>query len=203
MSIADLAHPRRVDFGERVTYKLTVANLGASSATGVQVADTLAAGTKFKKASAGCVAATGVVTCDVGTVASGGSSIVKIVVLARKAGDAINTASVTISETDTDPSNDSAVASTFVRAKVKVSIHDHGRRINGRLRANDVICKPGHNKVVLFAADKRSGAGKKVDVDRTNRRGRYAFRLHGEQGGFFHTQSKRTPNCSMGESRTV
>jgi uncharacterized repeat protein (TIGR01451 family) len=203
VSIDTRAHKRRVDFGDHVSYTLTLANLGPSSATGVEVLDTLAAGMKFKSASVGCVEATGVVTCNLGTIAPGGSLIVKIVVRAHKAGAAINMASVSIGETDTDASNDSAQMSTFVRAKVNVSIHNHGQRINGRLRANDTICKPGHNKVVLFGAKKRSGAGKRIDAVRANPRGRYGFRLHGEQARFFHTQAKHTAKCSMAESRTV
>ncbi|HYF72041.1 MAG TPA: choice-of-anchor A family protein, partial [Nocardioides sp.] len=59
--------------GDLVTYGLKVENVGLSTATGVVVTDTLPAGVTFDSASAPCTQAAGVVTCNLGDLAVGGT----------------------------------------------------------------------------------------------------------------------------------
>jgi uncharacterized repeat protein (TIGR01451 family) len=93
ISISDTPDP--VSAGELITYTLSVNNVGPDGAMGVTVVDTLPGGTTFDHASAGCVEAGGIVTCDVGTLASGASAEITIVVMAPSTGGGItNSATV-------------------------------------------------------------------------------------------------------------
>lgn len=71
------------DGGDLVTYTLLVENVGTSPATGVVVKDVLPAGVTFDSASSPCTFASGTVTCNVGTIAPGGSTTLWIKVVAN------------------------------------------------------------------------------------------------------------------------
>src|SRR5439155_17886069 len=65
----------------QITYTLIGRNNGPNASSGVFFTDTLPAGTTFAGGSAGCTeTSSGVVTCDLGTVASGDSVSATIVV---------------------------------------------------------------------------------------------------------------------------
>ena len=68
-----------------VVYTLTASNAGPNDATGVTITDSLPAGLDFLDASPGCENNNGTVTCDVGTIASGGNASVTIAVLTTAA----------------------------------------------------------------------------------------------------------------------
>ncbi|HUP28998.1 MAG TPA: Ig-like domain repeat protein, partial [Usitatibacter sp.] len=78
--------------GKDVMYTVTVTNNGPAGATGVNVSDTLPAGSTFVWASQGCTRAGGTVTCNVGSLAVNASRTVKVVVRPASAGTATNTA---------------------------------------------------------------------------------------------------------------
>lgn len=69
ITVNKIASDDRVRKGDKVTFTLTPANLGAGSATGVTISDPLPAGAEFVSASPGCSysAGTNTVTCVVGT----------------------------------------------------------------------------------------------------------------------------------------
>jgi uncharacterized repeat protein (TIGR01451 family) len=107
-----------VTTGQNLTYTLTVVNHGPADATGVTVVDTLPAGVTFVSAAASqgnCAEVSGVVTCNLGTLANGANATVTIVVAATLEGTIINTATVTSDATDPDPTNNSDDAQTTVQ----------------------------------------------------------------------------------------
>jgi uncharacterized repeat protein (TIGR01451 family) len=105
-------------FGEPMFYTLTVENAGPDSAANVVVTDNLPAAFSFDSASASpsgsCAESSGVVTCDLGDIASGASATVTINGTPNGSGAMSNTASVTSDAADPDPSNDSDTESTTV-----------------------------------------------------------------------------------------
>jgi uncharacterized repeat protein (TIGR01451 family) len=101
--------------GEVFTYTLLVTNFGPQDATGVTVVDPLPAGVTYVSASAGCVEAAGIVTCDVGDLASAGVAELTIVVTAPDVvGTITNTATVTGNEHDPVPDNNTSTQDTTV-----------------------------------------------------------------------------------------
>jgi uncharacterized repeat protein (TIGR01451 family) len=115
---ADLAvtkvAPATVLTGETFTYTIEVVNNGPDDATGVEVEDTLPAGVTFVSASAGCVEAAGVVTCDVGDLAALETAMIDIVVTSPAAGNLVNNVTVAGNEADPDLANNAAFAGTTV-----------------------------------------------------------------------------------------
>jgi len=75
------AAPPTVDAGERLTYTIQITNEGPSDATGVVVTDDLPSGVYFVSSLPGpptCTEYEGIVTCDLGTLASGAAETVVI-----------------------------------------------------------------------------------------------------------------------------
>jgi len=73
------AGPANVTPGNTITWTITVTNNGPNPSSGATLSDTLPAGVTFQSASAGCANGAGVVTCTLGTIASGASTQVEIV----------------------------------------------------------------------------------------------------------------------------
>jgi uncharacterized repeat protein (TIGR01451 family) len=96
--------PSSVQAGQTATYTLVVTNDGPSDATGVTISDPLHQGLTFVSANpsqGSCSEASGTVTCQLGTVPSGGSAQVEIVVRADSSAASTsldNTATVTSNE---------------------------------------------------------------------------------------------------------
>lgn len=110
--------PDPVRAGQDLTYTLVVTNRGPNDATGVTVTDPLPAGVSFVSASAsqgGCAGTTTVV-CLLGALPAGNSATISIVVSVSAAAvpSIANTASVTASESDPNPGDNSATAPTTV-----------------------------------------------------------------------------------------
>ena len=83
LQIVKSASPSPVVLGQHLTYTLLVTNQGSNSATGVTVVDTLPSGSSYVSSTASqgsCNHAAGVVTCNLGTISSGGSATITIVV---------------------------------------------------------------------------------------------------------------------------
>lgn len=121
-----------VNRGGQITYTLAVTNNGPSTATNVQVIDTLPADVTFVSATGGTVtgpvAPSTDVTIDVGTLASGASTNVTITVdVLQAAGATItNTAIVQSDEStagfDTDTTNNSATETTATQGTIDLAI---------------------------------------------------------------------------------
>jgi large repetitive protein len=119
--VADLAivktGPATVVAGGQITWALEVTNNGPDDATGVKAVDTLPAGVQLVSADAGCSAAGGTVTCLVGDLALGESTVRHITVTAPPAlGDQtlFNTATVSGDQGDLEPEDNHSEAKTTV-----------------------------------------------------------------------------------------
>ncbi|HTD84942.1 MAG TPA: DUF11 domain-containing protein, partial [Candidatus Binatia bacterium] len=109
-----VASPGAVPVGSNVTYTITVSNNGPDTANLATVSDPIAAGTTHVSSTASqgsCTLASGVVTCNLGSIASGASATVSIVARVDSAGAKVDTATATSSSTS-DPvaGNNSASA---------------------------------------------------------------------------------------------
>jgi uncharacterized repeat protein (TIGR01451 family) len=103
--------------GEELLYTLVVSNDGPSTARAVSLTDTLPSGTSFVSASPGCAQSSGVVTCAVGDLAPGAPRSLSIVVTLPNVADTTNltnSASVTTTTEDPDPSNNESSVTTSV-----------------------------------------------------------------------------------------
>ncbi len=80
--VALTASPATPGVGQNFSYTISATNAGSANATDVTVADTLPASVAFVSAAAGCVQASGVVTCDLGPLAAGASASATLTVTA-------------------------------------------------------------------------------------------------------------------------
>ena len=105
VSISKTDGPDPVVAGNQITYTLAVTNAGPSTATGVTVTDAIPAGTSFVSATGGGTESGGTVTWNLGSLASGSSTNVQLVVAvdSGRIADLSNTATVATSTTDPVP----------------------------------------------------------------------------------------------------
>jgi uncharacterized repeat protein (TIGR01451 family) len=110
--------PDPVVAGGRLTYALTVQNLGSQATTGVVISDQLPGGVVYNAAESSplCQESNRLVTCSLGTLAGAGSKTVLIVVDVEPAAVAllVNLATVTSQQPDGQPGNNSAGEETIV-----------------------------------------------------------------------------------------
>jgi uncharacterized repeat protein (TIGR01451 family) len=124
---ADLAltkadSPDPVAVHAALTYTLTVANNGPTAATEVTLTDALAAEVSFVSATPtqgscsrdGKGKRDGVLTCELGVLASGADAVVAILVEPTSAGTLINTATVGATQPDPSPADNRATETTVV-----------------------------------------------------------------------------------------
>jgi len=121
--------PDPVGVGGNITYSIGVNNAGPDTANLVTVTDPLPAGVTFVSANSSqgsCAQAAGVVTCNLGTLASGASATITIVVTTTAAGALNNTATVTAGAVDSNTANNSASVSTGVATRPTVGMAAYG-----------------------------------------------------------------------------
>jgi uncharacterized repeat protein (TIGR01451 family) len=109
--------PGRAPTGRNLTYTLTVTNNGPEDASGVSVDDQLPPSVTFISAAPSqgtCGQSAGTVSCYLGTVGSGGTATIDIVVKPTAAGMITNTASVSGSTADPNGDNNADSESTSV-----------------------------------------------------------------------------------------
>lgn len=112
------ADPDPVLPGQDLTYTVTITNLGPSDATNVTFNDPLPANLTFVSSADGCTEAGGVVSCPTFDLAAGATqtlTFVGNVAPSTPSGtDLVNVATVSLTETDPDGSNDQGSATTPV-----------------------------------------------------------------------------------------
>lgn len=114
--IADLSVTKTVDkspveVNDTITFEVTVTNNGPTDADAVTLEDNLPAGITLLSASPGqgtCAVAGLTIACDLGAIANGASVVIVIEATSAAEGDYVNTASVSFSGIDPDPSNNSS-----------------------------------------------------------------------------------------------
>lgn len=117
LSVTKTDSPDPVRRGKKLTYTVTVANGGPSVATHVTLKDTLPHGLKSIRVTASqgsCSRAGRSITCVLGALASEDSATVTIGMKPKSCGTKTNVARVTASESDPDPTNNTARAVTKV-----------------------------------------------------------------------------------------
>ena len=120
LSITKTDSPDPVKSGQNLTYTIVVTNNGPSAASGVTLNDQLPKNAGFASVATttgSCTAkpSKSLVTCSLGSMASGSSATITIVVKSPTRGTVVNTASVSAtSPTDPNTSNNSATATTTV-----------------------------------------------------------------------------------------
>ncbi|MCC7123843.1 MAG: DUF11 domain-containing protein, partial [Acidobacteria bacterium] len=111
--------------GAPLSYALTVTNNGPATATAVTITDPLPAGTSLIAGSTPCVASSGVVTCNVGTLLPGGTTVVGVTLATPPAATGL-TNQASIAATQGDPvltNNTDAESTTLVSvADVRIAV---------------------------------------------------------------------------------
>ncbi len=115
LSITKADSPDPVAKDGQLTYTITVKNNGPGAAKDAVVTDTLPATVAFISASPGCGEAGGVVTCNLGALASGATKVITIVVSPTVVGVISNTATVSSATTDGNLANNAATETTEVK----------------------------------------------------------------------------------------
>src|SRR5262249_27446719 len=121
--VADLAitktgTPNPVNVNSTLTYTLIVTNNGPSIATGTVVSDTLPGGLTFVSATAtqGTCTGTSALSCNLGSLAVGGTATVRLSVLPPAAGSPTNPPTVASDQSDSTPANTASTAVPTVSA---------------------------------------------------------------------------------------
>jgi uncharacterized repeat protein (TIGR01451 family) len=102
-----------------LVYTLTVTNGGPATATDVHVADPAPTGIAYLAATTSqgsCEVSAALVSCSLGSLASGGRAVVTIQARPSRTGRILNTATVTGTGEDTNPGNNTSSATTLVVA---------------------------------------------------------------------------------------
>ena len=109
--------PAQVRVGNQVTRTFTVTNLAPTPATSVRIVDTRSNALAFTAGkSKGCVSSTSVVTCALGTIAPGATRTATITSTAVRSGAARSATTVTSTEVDPHPRNNTVVFPLLVSA---------------------------------------------------------------------------------------
>jgi uncharacterized repeat protein (TIGR01451 family) len=117
MAITKTASPNPIKQGNTLTYTLNVNNIGPSNATNVTVTDSLPATVSYISATptqGSCSQAAGTVTCLLGSMNSGASATITIMVNAVTPSSAVNSATVTADQPDPVSSNNTATQTTLI-----------------------------------------------------------------------------------------
>lgn len=122
--------PDPVFAGEDLTYTVNVTNDGPSTANDVVVTDVLPAGVTFLNSAPACTNAAGTLTCPLGTLLAGQSRT--LVIQVRIPPDFVNATGTTtitnnatveaVGQMDPDPVDNTATASTTVRARADLAV---------------------------------------------------------------------------------
>jgi uncharacterized repeat protein (TIGR01451 family) len=122
---SDIKIVKKVDHGtafpgQRLTYTLTVSNLGPATASDVNVTDTASLPLKVMtaKPSVGTCKVGRPITCALGTIKSGGHETIKVLAKVKTLGVENNVASVTSSSKDPNPTNNVGAARAKLTPKV-------------------------------------------------------------------------------------
>jgi uncharacterized repeat protein (TIGR01451 family) len=111
--------------GKPLTYTIRVRNGGPVDASGVRLTDDLPENSAFVSATSAdgsCATASGTVTCELGTLASGASAVILVKVIPQVSGTITNTARVGAIEPDPNGANNADAESTTVAPAADLAV---------------------------------------------------------------------------------
>ncbi|WP_169981199.1 choice-of-anchor L domain-containing protein [Tautonia rosea] len=163
LSVTKSAAAGPIRVGESLTYTVIVSNAGPSDATNILLQDMLPPGMVFVSASEGSASESGgVVSINLGSMASGDSTTITLLVRPTAAGSTTNTVVVSGTEQDTDPTNDSAsVDVTVLCSRIGADYDGDGAEdlalysydpVAGRGRF-DILLSTGGSRVVMLGGE--------------------------------------------------
>ncbi len=114
LSVSQSAAPIPAPAGGNLTFTLTVANAGPDPATGVRLVVTPPPGSTFVSATGGVAPAGGTVTFNLGTLASGATATVNVIVQSGAPGTLVSTATVASDASDPATADNTATTSVTV-----------------------------------------------------------------------------------------
>lgn len=126
LSVSIGATPDPVAVGSPLTYSLLVNNLGLSAASNLVVTHTLSGGVTVFSVDAACTQGSGVVTCNVASLAPGGSIGFSVVVVPSAAGTLVGQLTASSATVDGNAANNTATVSTTVNPVVIVDDGNEG-----------------------------------------------------------------------------
>jgi YVTN family beta-propeller protein len=127
LSLTKTASPEPVPSGQNITYTLMVTNNGPNDATGVTLVDTFppaASASSYTASQGTCTGGVPSATCNLGTISAGSTATVTFTVSPPPGpGTITNNATVSASEFDPNPANNTAsVTSTLLAPPVTVTV---------------------------------------------------------------------------------
>ncbi|MFG2985674.1 calcium-binding protein [Streptomyces sp. NPDC048258] len=154
--------PATVSLGDQASYTVTVTNTSTTlSATGVTLADTVSgAGATLVSATPSqgtCTTTSTSANCILGTLAPGASATVTVVVEPTATGSISDTATVSATESDPVPTNNTDTANTTVN-------NAHGCTILGTSTANNLAGTSGNDVICSFGGNDNISAGNGNDT---------------------------------------
>lgn len=165
LSITKTDSPDPVVAGNELTYTITVANSGPSTADNVIITDPLPTGTSFVSGVDGngatvcALVQPGTVVCELGTLTPGESTTVYLTVLVAPSvpdGMLSNTASVSSDTPDPDPNDNTSTATTDVDTSAELWLDKTGVRRSGN-----------PSPVVVYTLNVHNDAGCETDAQST------------------------------------
>ena len=203
VSITKLANVTVAFVGDQITYALTVRNSGPATATNVVVVDDLPSEVTFvsSNTSQGTCTGTDPVRCTLGTLAPGASVAITIVVRAASAGTAINGASVSSTEPDTNTANNVAQAIVMIGAftpptcpSLSISVSPRGVTVG---KAVTVVATVRDQNGSAVAGTKVTLRGGGVNSTKTtNANGRATFHFTPSRTGAVQASIPATSGCT-------
>jgi len=178
--------------GSRLTYTIVVRNNGPDTAHDVVMTDPLPAQTTFESVVATqgtCGRAGRIVSCRLGTVASGGSVAITIAVQSNATGIVTNTATAVGAEAETNPADNTATATTLVQGPFRPPVAScaalaiRPRSLTARKRELLVLSVLENGKPVRDAKVRVTGRGVDRTSGFTNAAGRVSMSLRPPKAG--------------------
>jgi len=128
VAITKIGTPNPVSQGGTLIYTLTVTNNGPATATNVTATDILPSSVTYLSvtppAGGTCSEAGGTVTCQLGSMTNGMTATISILTIAARQGSVQNTATVTASESDPNPGNNTFVQTETITAATRIQLQD-------------------------------------------------------------------------------
>ena len=118
LAVTKVGSPNPITIGQgNITWTMVVTNNGPDTATGVKISDPLPAGNTFVSVSTTQGTCTGgaIISCNLGTIAAGGTVTITLVTTPTVEGTVTNTVTVVGNEAETNTANNTATASVLVK----------------------------------------------------------------------------------------